>query len=149
MGLDAIVHIPTDREVIDSDRSHLSLNEELRGRRTDIDKIFDKPAVVPAAFGVPGEEQHALPCPQAVCLELFGKNRLGVLDADHARRPDRGIEGQLIEPRTVGEEMPRRIHMRARMRTQLQLGYVGRISPRQVLRTLDAHAGIVGPVHHA
>ena len=50
MGLDAVVHIPTDRQVVDADRAHLSLDEELRGRRTNIDKIFDNPAAFPAAF---------------------------------------------------------------------------------------------------
>lgn len=130
MGFDTIVNIATDREVIDSDRTHLSLNEVLRGRRTDIDKIFDKPVVFPTALGVLGAKHHALPRSQTVCLELFGKNRLGVRDGDHARGPNRGVEGQFIEARTVRKEVSRCIHVGARMRTHLQLGYVGRISTR-------------------
>ena len=149
MRFDAIVHITTDREVIDADRTHLSLNEVLRGRRTDIDKIFDKPVVFPTALGVLGAKQHALPCSQAVRFELFRKNRPGVRDGDHARRPDRGVEGQFIEARTVRKEMSRCIHVSARMRTHLHLGYVGRISTRQILDALDAHGRIVGPVHHS
>ena len=62
MGFDAIVHVTPHREVINTDRAHLSLNEEWRGRRADIDKIFDKLVVFPTSLGVPGAKQHALPC---------------------------------------------------------------------------------------
>ena len=72
------------------------------------------------------------------------RDHLGVLDADRARRPEWGVEGQRIEPCTVGQDMTRRVHVRARMRTTLQRGDVGRLSPRQVLRALDTHTGSSG-----
>ena len=46
MGLDAIVHIPADREIVNTDRAHLPVDEELRGRRTDIDEILDNGGVI-------------------------------------------------------------------------------------------------------
>jgi len=130
MGFDAIVHITTNRKVINTNRAYSSLNQELSGRRTDVDEIFNKLVVFPTALGVLGAKQHTLPGLQVMCLEIFRKNRLGVLDTDHTRQPNRGVEGHFIEPGTIRKEMPRRIHVRAGVRTQLYLGYVGCISMR-------------------
>jgi len=59
MGFDAVVHVPADRKVVDADGGHLSLDDELRGRRADVDKVFDELVALPAALGVPGPEQNA------------------------------------------------------------------------------------------
>src|SRR5436190_24358583 len=117
MDLVAIGIEATDREIVDAYEAYTPLGEVFGALARDVDEVREEVIGAPRARRVTRLQENPLARLDVVARELRRLSRLRVLDLDHPRRANRGVERHLIEGDAAGDVMEGWVHMRARVRT--------------------------------
>ena len=92
-----VVNKAADREIIDPDRTHFPPSQKLRGPRADIDE-FNNVLLVQHRSEFRGRNSTRSPA-RIRCPSNSSGSTAPVLDRDHARGPNRGVQGHRPSPR--------------------------------------------------
>ena len=120
VGRDGVFVEATDAEVIDADRADAFIDEVLGGFLGDVDEILIEGLLLPAYLRVAGAEEDAFALLELQLGQLGWLDGFLVLDLDDAAGADDGFEGEVVHRAESLEEMPRRVHVRARVGVQVE-----------------------------
>ncbi len=127
-----------DRQVVDPHQPHTSASQRRGGGGIETDEVGRECGAFPEVRVPRPEDEPRLPVGDAKPVERIGvdrsADRTGV---DHVRRPDQRVERQCVDAGTTGDEVRRRIDVRAGVGAHLEARDIGNRAVRDRRRELD------------
>jgi hypothetical protein len=114
----------------------------------NVDEILIKRLLLPAHLGIAGAEEDALAFLELQLGQLGRLDGFLVLDLDDATGADDGLEGEVVHRTEALEEVPRRVHVRARVRVQVEDRHIADVTLGQRSMRFDHRRRIARPAVH-
>ena len=148
MTLDTVTLVAPHRKIVDADGPDPAINQVLRGRVRDVDKLRIEMLFPPVALRVPRLEQNSLALANLVLLQLRRFHRVGVFDFDDAAGADQSVERDRVQRRAVLDEMIQTVHVCAGVGAHVHFGNVAHGALVHVREPLDADGRVGRPMDH-